>query len=100
MPTLDNPTEKTLAELGAASPEKVAQLFAEVRARFDRQAANQLDAPNWELLKQAWTGRKSGVLTLVTDNWLKPATPELKRAVGQELNRLKAHVESTLEARK
>jgi len=100
MPTLDNPTEKTLAELGAASPEKVAQLFAEVRARFDRQAANQLDVPNWELLKQAWTGRKSGVLTLITDNWLKPATPELKRAVGQELNRLKAHVESTLEARK
>jgi phenylalanyl-tRNA synthetase alpha chain len=100
MPTLDNPTEKTLAELGAASPEKVAQLFAEVRARFDRQAANQLDAPNWELLKQAWTGRKSGVLTLITDNWLKPATAELKRAVGQELNRLKAHVESTLEARK
>ena len=100
MPIVDNPTGRTLAELGAASPDEVARLFAEVRARFDGQAARQLDAVNWEILKQAWTGRKSGVLTLITDNWLKPATPELKRAVGQELNKLKAHVESTLEARK
>jgi phenylalanyl-tRNA synthetase alpha chain len=100
MPTVDNPAEKTLAELGAASPEKVAQLFSEVRARFDNQAAKQLDLTTWEALKQAWTGRKSGALTLITDNWLRPATPELKRAVGQELNKLKAHVESTLEVRK
>jgi phenylalanyl-tRNA synthetase alpha chain len=100
MPTVDNPTGKTLAELGAASPDEVARLFTEVRARFDEQVAKPLDFANWEILKQAWTGRKSGVLTLITDNWLKPATPELKRAVGQELNGLKAHVESTLEARK
>jgi phenylalanyl-tRNA synthetase alpha chain len=100
MPTVDNPTGKTLAELAAASPEEVARLFTDVRARFDEQAARPLDPANWESLKQAWTGRKSGVLTLITDNWLKPATPELKRAVGQELNKLKAHVESTLEARK
>jgi phenylalanyl-tRNA synthetase alpha chain len=100
MPTVDNPAEETLAELGAASPEEVARLFAEVRARFDGQAARQLDVANWEILKQMWTGRKSGVLTLITDNWLKPATPELKRTVGQELNKLKAYVESTLEARK
>jgi phenylalanyl-tRNA synthetase alpha chain len=100
MPTVDNPTEKTLAELGAASPEEVAQLFTEVRARFDGQIAKPLDPATWEALKQAWTGRKSGVLTLVTDNWLRPANPQLKRAVGQELNKLKAHVESTLEARK
>ena len=100
MPTIDNPTEKTLAELGAASPDEVAQIFSDVRARFDSQTVRQLDAVNWEILKQMWTGRKSGVLTLITENWLKPATPELKRAVGQELNKLKAHVESTLEALK
>jgi phenylalanyl-tRNA synthetase alpha chain len=100
MPTVDNPAGKTLAELGAASPDEVAQLFSEVRALFDNQAAKQLDPATWEALKQVWTGRKSGVLTLITDNWLKPATPELKRAVGLELNKLKAQVESTLEARK
>ena len=37
------------------------------------------------------------MLTLITDNWLKPATPELKRVVGQELNELKAHVERSVE---
>jgi phenylalanyl-tRNA synthetase alpha chain len=100
MPTVENPGTKTLAELGAASPEGVTRLFTEVCARFDEQAAMPLDPAGWETLKQAWTGRKSGVLTLITDNWLKPATPELKRAVGQELNKLKAHVEATLEARK
>jgi len=100
MPTVNNPTGRTLAEIGATSPDEVARLFTEVRARFDGQASRPLDLTNWEILKQAWTGRKSGVLTLITENWLKPATPELKRAVGQELNKLKAHVESTLEARK
>src|SRR5207302_8006419 len=40
------------------------------------------------------------VFTLVTDNWLKPATPELKRAVGVSLNALRAHVESQIEVRR
>ena len=47
-----------------------------------------------------WTGRKSGVLSQITDNWLKPAPPELKRVVGQELNKLKAHVEAALEEKR
>ena len=42
----------------------------------------------------AWLGRKSGVLTRITDNWLKPRRPKLKPVVGQELNKLKAHVEA------
>ena len=37
------------------------------------------------------------MLSLITDNWLKPSPPDLKRAVGQELNKLKAHVEGVLE---
>ncbi len=45
-------------------------------------------------------GARSGVLSLITDNWLKPASPELKRVVGQELNKLKAHVEATLQQRR
>ncbi len=39
------------------------------------------------------------MLSQITDNWLKPAPPELKRVVGQELNKLKAHVESALAER-
>jgi len=100
MPTVDNPTEKTLAELGVNDAPGVAEKFAEVRSRFDAQAQRQMDAHGWEILRQSWVGRKSGVLTAITENWLKSAQPDLRRSVGQELNRFKAHLEETLEARR
>jgi len=100
MPTVDNPTAKTLKELGVNDAQGVAEKFAEVRARFDAQAQRPMDGQNWEMLRQSWLGRKSGLLTAITENWLKSAQPELKRAVGQELNKFKAHLEETLEARR
>ena len=99
MPTVDNPTEKTLAALGIDGPIAVAKLFAEVKARFEKEAAAKaIDEVNLNLLKNAWLGRKSGVLTLIGENWLKPSLPALKPTVGQELNKLKQHIESSLEA--
>ncbi len=95
--TISDPTQQTLAQLGITDPEAVTQLFAEVRQTFDKQVeVHSQDPVNWRIFLLKWTGRKSGVLSLITDNWLKPAPPELKRAVGQELNQLKAHVESSL----
>ncbi len=89
-----------MADLGVTQPDQVVSLFAEVRARFDSQASRPLDHPSWEILRQSWLGRKSGALTLITENWLKAASPDLKRSVGQELNKLKAHLETTLDERK
>jgi phenylalanyl-tRNA synthetase alpha chain len=86
--------------LGAATPEEVAARFAELRARFDRDAASARDENAWKSLRDAWLGRKSGVITQITETWLKPARPELKRAIGQALNELKAHVEAALESRR
>ena len=100
MPTVDNPTAKTLSELGVSDAKGVAEKFAEVRALFDAQAHRSMDSQNWEILRQSWVGRKSGVLTAITENWLKPAETELKRIVGQELNKFKAHLEKTLEERR
>ncbi len=91
---------KILPPLEAATPEQVAARFAELRARFDQDAAGAPDENGWKSLRDAWLGRKSGLLTQVTDTWLKPSKPELKRAVGQALNELKAHVESQLESRR
>jgi phenylalanyl-tRNA synthetase alpha chain len=91
---------QTLAALGATQPEQVAALFAEILARFDADAAGAHDEGTWKQFRDAWLSRKSGVLTQVTGNWLKPATPELKRVVGQELNKLRGHVESQIEARR
>jgi phenylalanyl-tRNA synthetase alpha chain len=91
---------KTLATLGAKEPDHVAPLFTELRSRFDSETTAAHDESSWKQFRDAWLGRKSGVLTQITDNWLKPATPELKRVVGQELNKLRAHVEGQIEARR
>lgn len=100
MSSVESKTAKTLAALDAAQPQPVVALFAEVRARFDAEAAAAHDEVSWKLFRDAWLGRKSGVLTQITDNWLKPASPELKRAVGAALNELRAHVEAQIEARR
>ena len=96
----NDPTAKTLAELGVADATGVARLFADVRVQFASELAAKQGAIQWEELRGAWLGRKSGVLTRITENWLKPSKPELKRAVGQALNELKAHVETALESRR
>jgi phenylalanyl-tRNA synthetase alpha chain len=93
-------TEKILPPLDAATPEQVAARFGELRARFDRDAASATDENGWKSLRDGWLGRKSGMLTQITETWLKPSKSELKRAVGQSLNELKAHVEAALESRR
>ena len=90
--------DQTLAEIGVTTPEAVAARFAEVQERFDRELVQHSSSPaRWSALVARWVGRKSGALGKITDNWLKPAPPELKRVLGQELNKLKAHVEGILE---
>jgi phenylalanyl-tRNA synthetase alpha chain len=100
MSTVDSKLTQTLAALAVTSAEQVRPLFAEQRARFDTEAAAVKDEESWKTLRDAWLGRKSGVFTLVTDNWLKPATPHLKRAVGAALNELRGHVDAQIEARR
>ena len=92
--------EQTRKPLSATTAEAVAENFAELREAFDRAIAAAANEASWKFVRDAWLGRKSGVLSLVTDNWLKPAPAELKRAVGQQLNELKAHVEAGLEGKR
>jgi phenylalanyl-tRNA synthetase alpha chain len=94
----NDPTTQSLAELGDTTPEAVVARFTEVREKFEQQAGQATDPVNWEIFEIKWTGRKSGVLTMIADNWLKTAPPELKRAVGQEFQKLKAHVEERIRA--
>jgi phenylalanyl-tRNA synthetase alpha chain len=91
-------TKETLAQLGADSPEQVVSAFDSIRGLFDLGIRS--SDTDWKATRDTWLGRKSGVLSQITDNWLKPASPELKRVVGQELNKLKAHVEAVLEGKR
>jgi len=100
MPNIDNPTGKTLAQLGVTRPDQVSPFFADLRVTFDANLALVHEETEWKMLRDRWLARKSGVLTLITDNWLKPASPDLKRAVGAGLNELRSHVESQIESRR
>jgi phenylalanyl-tRNA synthetase alpha chain len=95
---VDDHTVKTLADLGIADAAGVAREFDRVREQFDRQTqAPPEDEVGWQMKRDAWMGRKSGVLTRITDQWLKTASPALRPAVGKCLNELRAHVERRLE---
>jgi phenylalanyl-tRNA synthetase alpha chain len=98
MPTIENPTTRTLADLGLTDSSEIPRLFATVREQFDRQlAAKSASEPEYLALHQAWLGRKSGILSAISDNWLKSSPPALKPAVGQSLNELRRHIETGLE---
>ncbi|MBI3896643.1 MAG: phenylalanine--tRNA ligase subunit alpha [Acidobacteria bacterium] len=49
-----------------------------------------------EAVRVLWLGRKQGIVRFITDNWLAPAPPELKREIGQGLNALRASVEEKI----
>jgi phenylalanyl-tRNA synthetase alpha chain len=100
MSTPDSKLSQTLASLGISTAEGLQPLFAELRTRFDAEASRATDEASFKAFRDAWLGRKSGVITLVTDNWLKPASAELKRSVGAELNELRAHVDVQIEAQR
>src|SRR3979411_3218162 len=91
---------RVLPPLSAGTPEQVAAQFTELRLSFEKEASGAIDDNAWKSLRDAWLGRKSGILTQVTDTWLKPARPQLKRNLGQALNELKSHVEAALESRR
>jgi phenylalanyl-tRNA synthetase alpha chain len=99
MTTSESKLAQVLPALGVSSSEQVQSLFAELRTRFDDEASRATDENSFKAFRDAWLARKSGVLTLITDNWLKPASPELKRAVGAALNELRGHVDSQITAR-
>src|ERR1700738_1337303 len=100
MSTPENKTGLPLVHLGITRPEELARIFADLRGRFDKECASARDEVSWKNFRDTWIGRKSGVLAQITDNWLKPASQELKRVVGQELNQLRAHVELKIEERR
>jgi phenylalanyl-tRNA synthetase alpha chain len=96
----EDKTSKTLLELGVSLPEQVDALFAEVQSRFDADSSKDFVEILWKEFRDEWLGRKSGVLSQITDNWLRPASPELKRTVGAALNKLRAQVEAKIEERR
>jgi phenylalanyl-tRNA synthetase alpha chain len=94
----NDPTTQTLDQLGVSGDSQVEELFHGVRLQFDKQTASAPeDEVAWRMKRDAWVGRKAGVLTRITENWLKSSPPPLRRTVGRCLNDLRSHVERRLE---
>jgi len=70
-----------------------------LRADFDRELAAGGDSSALQALRDRYLGRKAGVVTGLMKS-LGTLGPEERRQAGQELNELKAHVESALESAK
>ena len=88
--------EKTLTDLGITAADQVPPLFAAVRELANK-AHRWVDTEeHFERFRIDWEGRKAGALTLIRENWLKPASPLLKPAVGQEFNELRKHIEALI----
>jgi phenylalanyl-tRNA synthetase alpha chain len=90
-------TRQTLAALGISTSAELTARFEALRAEFDRDYASARDEASWKTVRDAWLGRKSGVLNRITEQWLKTAPPELRPIVGRLLNELRARVEQGLE---
>jgi phenylalanyl-tRNA synthetase alpha chain len=93
----EDKTTLPLVHLGITRPEELAALFADLRGSFDNACAAVHDEASWKPLRDRWLGRKSGILSLVTENWLKKSPVTLRAAVGQEFNDLRKYVEGRLE---
>ncbi|MBI2956705.1 MAG: phenylalanine--tRNA ligase subunit alpha [Acidobacteria bacterium] len=83
-----------LAQLGASSPSDVNELFAELRAAFDKELGHTSDLGGLEQLRARWRGRK-GLDRNIRQNWLSPES-SVRFAVGKAYNDFKEHVESAL----
>jgi len=74
-------------------PSTVQKVFSELASRFKSEISECIDPIDLGVSKMRWLSRKSGFLSVITDQWLKPAPPAMKAVVGQELNSLKATIE-------
>src|SRR2546430_174498 len=92
--------DKTLVAQDLQSAEQVGAAFAEVRAQAEADLRGVSNEKQFEEFKNHWLGRKSGVVTKITDNWLKQAPTDLKKLVGQEFNKFKTALEELMEERR
>ena len=96
--TIDEKVRKSPAELGIADAAGVEAIFAEVRAAMEKErqelvsrgAADEKERDRLaKALRDRWLARKNGLLTQLHENWLEPASRELKPAVGKSFNALR-----------
>ncbi len=88
----------TVPKLDDYSPAALDRAVTDLFAALDAETAALHSESDWKEFRDRWMARKTGVLTLVNDTWLKAAPKEAKREVGQRVNELKSRAEGAIEA--
>jgi len=69
---------------------------AELTSEFDREVAQIGERSEWEAVRLKWLGRKKGLVRGLLGR-LRDLEPEERKRFGQDVNRLKEHVEQKLD---
>ncbi|MHB8653310.1 MAG: phenylalanine--tRNA ligase subunit alpha [Terriglobia bacterium] len=101
--TIDEKVGKTLQELDVNDPLQIRRLFDEARAAIEderRACLSHFTDPQFDEiaknLRNRWLARKNGLVTRMSENWLKESPKELKPNVGPEFNQFKSEAEKTV----
>jgi phenylalanyl-tRNA synthetase alpha chain len=87
----------TVPSLTDYSPEALDQAVGELLRALQQEADAVASEADWKRFRDRWMARKTGVLTLVNDSWLKAAPKAEKRQVGQRVNELRIRIEKTVD---
>jgi len=83
----------TVSKLADYSAEALERAAGELLSALDQESKVTSEA-EWKTFRDRWLSRKSGLLTLINELWLKGAPKETKREVGQRVNEIKVRVEN------
>jgi phenylalanyl-tRNA synthetase alpha chain len=89
----------TVPKLEDYSPEALQRAAHEVIVALDAAAELVRNEKAAKVFRDEWLARKTGVVTQLNENWLKPAPQEQKRAIGQVVNSLKGQIEYKVQSR-
>src|SRR5260370_33644516 len=81
----EDPTKKSLTELGVTDAVQLAHRLYELRARFQRELARASVGEGWERLRDEWVGPEGSVQSRILANWIRTAPEHLKAGLVQDL---------------
>jgi phenylalanyl-tRNA synthetase alpha chain len=90
---------QTLQQQGIKNQTELSGLFQMVADAFTEDIASDIDEIDVEITRLNWLGRKTGILTWMSENWVRKSSPDLKREVGKSFNILKNQIESAFKSR-
>jgi phenylalanyl-tRNA synthetase alpha chain len=87
----------TVPKLKDFSPAALDKAVEKLLSALDKESASLKNDSDKKAFRDRWLGRKNGILTQVNDLWLKSASKDAKRDVGQRTNALKSMVAERIE---